>query len=260
LVPYSHGEDRIGAEAIAARYGGVIFVEAPAHKEAILELHRRGFPYVVANLEIEMDVVATGVDHRRATRDAVRFLAAMGHERIALITSPPERLFYGTVIAAYRDALGALHLPQDPDLLLPLPESNAFCAYTTLRGFLAEHPAPTALIAARDWIAQGACQALTEAGLVIGRDVSVVGFDDISWPESRGFLTTFAEPLHRTGAEAAEMLVERIVSCRRDVEQRWFDAPLVLRSSAGPARRDTPSPLPRVLLRLENDAPRSGSS
>ena len=68
----------------------------------------------------------------------------------------------------------------------------------------------------------------------MGRDVSVIGFDDITWPETDSFLTTFQEPAKEMGRVAAQMLLERLLTGWKPVERREVPSPLVVRASAGP--------------------------
>ena len=97
---------------------------------------------------------------------------------------------------------------------------------------------PTAIVAGRDYVAHGVCQAIEEAGLEVGHDVSVVGFDDVSWSVgAESVLTTFREPCFELGAGAAEMLVEALRSGRPPSGERVYEASLILRQTVGPPRR-----------------------
>jgi LacI family transcriptional regulator len=67
---------------------------------------------------------------------------------------------------------------------------------------------PTAIVAMSDIIAIGAMKAARQVGLRVPQDLSFVGFDDIPLASliTPG-LTTVAQPLHRKGRMAAEILV-----------------------------------------------------
>lgn len=108
---------------------------------------------------------------------------------------------------------------------------------------LLEHrPRPDALFAANDLLALGAMQALAAGGLRAGRDVGVVGYDDIGWTRYLGVsLTSVAQPKHALGKRAAALLLQRIevAEAQRD---RGLDDPnasgvlepkLVIRESCG---------------------------
>ena len=229
--------DRLAAsiDTLLERYGALVFLELSGGKEPILELERRRVPFVVANLEWDdVEVSATWVDHRKSTMKAVKTLADFGHRRIAYIGSEPDQYFYGKAQAGYIAGLAEAGIPLDESLIAVAEGTPALDSYLATRAFFGLPEPPTAIVAARDKYAEGVCRAVREAGLVIGRDVSVIGFDDITWPQDEPFLTTFREPCYEMGAVAAEMLSERIVGGWRPPEKRELEAPLILRRSAGP--------------------------
>jgi LacI family transcriptional regulator len=105
--------------------------------------------------------------------------------------------------------------------------------YRELHRLLAHHRRPRALICCNDRLALGAYQALTEAGLAVHRDVSVVSFDDsdlASW--LRPGLTSIALPHYDLGRRAVELL---LAGQQAPVHHR-IPMPLRLRASvAAPA-------------------------
>jgi len=223
-------------EAAAEEYGALIFVGSNGAEETLLALEERGVPLVVANLEEECDVSATRVDHRGVICSATRILAALGHERIGLMTGAADRLFYGKAQAGYVEGMERSGLSVDERLVSVVRGSDPLDAYFSARRLMELSDPPTGIVAARDALACGACRAVEERGGVVGVDVSVIGFDDVTWPEGRAMLTTFREPCRALGALAADMLVERIVEGRRPPERRVVEAPLVVRRSAGPPK------------------------
>jgi DNA-binding LacI/PurR family transcriptional regulator len=254
------GDDRVDltADDIVERFSGALFVEGLGYEGLMLELEERHFPYVVANLEKDLNLTCTFVDHRRTTRTAVRMLAALGHRRIALLTRAEEFFFYRKAGEGYRAGLEDASIPVDESLVLYAEQTgmptDSVGAYVAVREYLESNPPPTGLVACRDYLACGACRALEEAGLVVGRDVSVIGFDDLSWPSENPTLTTFSEPTHALGTVAVEMLVERLISGWQPVEKREVESPLVLRKSVGPCWEEAEEGGPcRVLLTLHHE-------
>jgi len=225
----------VSANELLSQYGAVIFIE-PAHGDAQLaELQRQNVPVVVAKLERNVDVCATWADHEEPMRQAVQTFVSLGHRRIGFVGREASFGMHGAARAGYLEGLRQAELPIDESLIAVCAKTDALSGYFAAKSLLelSQDP-PTAIVAARDSIAEGVCRAIEEAGLVIGHHVSVIGFDDTTWPEGRQFLTTFREACYEMGVVAAEMLVERIVSGPMPTEKRKFDAPLVLRRSAGP--------------------------
>jgi LacI family transcriptional regulator/LacI family repressor for deo operon, udp, cdd, tsx, nupC, and nupG len=92
---------------------------------------------------------------------------------------------------------------------------------------------PTAISCYNDLVAIGVCRAMTELGLRVPDDVSVIGFDDIALGQYLAVpLTTIRVPTFRMGQIAAEMLVQHIESKAVIPAQKAFlDAELVVRAS-----------------------------
>lgn len=217
--------------------GGFIFLEASGPiAEVILDLERRRVPVVVANLEESgLPVSGTCLDHTGVSVRAVEMLISFGHRRIAYLGVSPSSYFYGKALEGYRQSMEAVSLPVDESLIVFCESSSSLLAYRACKSLITQADPPTAIVAARDVIASGACHAIEEAGLKVGRDISVIGFDDVSWgrPEE-DFLTTFREPCTEMGSVAVDMLLDRIQNGWQPPKQRLLDAPLVLRRSVGP--------------------------
>lgn len=238
-MPSMHGET---ARAIVIdqlpevlkEYSAFIFHEAsPAMATFINELVTDNVPVVVANLEIDLNVSATCVDHCLIGMKAVETVASFGHKRIAYVGRVPEHAFYGKFLDGFRKGMKMAHLDINNDFIALCGNIYLLDAYRAALPLLRRSDAPTAIVAARDFIAAGICEAAREIGLEIGRDVSVIGFDDVSWDGPEPFLTTFHEPSAEMGSEAVDMLLDRINIPGLPIEKRVLYAPLLLRRSVG---------------------------
>ncbi len=235
-----HDDEEIKGDIdhVAKHYDGVVFVETvtKSYEQLAVKLSNMSMPVTVANLERnDLPVSYTCVDHYAMARTAMRMLIDFGHRRIGYVGYKDTMYFYGKMLAAYHQTLQDADIEADPELIeASLASSRSLIGYRgTLRMLLSSDP-PSAIFAGRDAFAQGACAAIEEAGLVVGRDVSVIGYDDLSWPADEPVLTTFHQPAYDMGAEAVRLLVDRIIESDREREVRVLDAPLVLRRSAGP--------------------------
>jgi DNA-binding LacI/PurR family transcriptional regulator len=231
--------DSSSASSVATliqKYSGCIFVELLGEKSLPLQLEEKKYPYIVANLEYDLDVSCTWADHTKATSSAVHTLAAMGHRRILLLTGELDRVFYSAAFEGYKTALKELNIEFNQSQVITVDHYaiDGTEAYKAMQHYLENHPPPTAIVACRDYLAWGACQALRTKNIKIGYDVSIIGFDNITWPGEESFLTTFNEPAWDMGCVAAEMLVERLIFGWKPVEKREIEASLILRRSAGP--------------------------
>ena len=93
----------------------------------------------------------------------------------------------------------------------------------------------SAVIALNDQMAYGAMLALSEAGLSIPNDVSLVGFDDL--PHSAYTvppLTTISQPVNTIGAMAASTVLAMGAGFEQSVEQSVAASIVVRESTAKP--------------------------
>jgi len=219
------------------QYDGLVFVECghPPVIEYLMELERRRYPVVVANMESDLALSGSRVDHGKIMQKAVEILVGFGHRRIGYVGHKPGVYFYGRALEGYQRGLREAGLQPDDSLVALCEKSTSIDAFLAAQALLALPDPPTAIVAARDLFAGGVCRAVEHRGAHIGRDISVIGYDDISWPQEEPILTTFREPCYELGVVAAEMLTDRIANGWRKPERRVVDAPLVLRRSAGPA-------------------------
>ena len=220
-------------QSLGDYFGGLLFIEAAGEEKQIEKLKSLNFPYVVANLESPMEATCTWVNHKKTTKTAVIMLAAMGHKKIALISRDINSLFYKDAFEGYKTGLTEAGLIFDDKLLIISDFTESLSAYHAVNKFLNSNEMPDAFVACRDYLAYGICKALTEKNILIGKDVSVIGFDNLTWPEDNSYLTTFSEPAHELGAKAAEMLIKRMDSGNLALEKKEVEAPLILRQSVG---------------------------
>jgi LacI family transcriptional regulator len=175
---------------------GVVMLQFSGDGAVLDELAAAGVPVVVVSCwEERADCVA--VDDRAGMAAAVEHLAALGHERIAHVSSHlVEDSTRAARAAGYEDAMRAHGLA--PRLL----DADAWAG---------PPDGVTAFAAANDLIAVRLIDALESAGLRVPGDVSVVGFDGTDLgAHPRIGLTTVAQPRGELIARGLELLRERL--------------------------------------------------
>ena len=91
------------------------------------------------------------------------------------------------------------------------------------------------MIVANDLMALGAMHEMKAAGLVIPRDISIVGFDDINFAAlSDPPLTTVCSPREEIGKKAIEALMATIKESNRSGEEVRVRTYLVTRGTTAP--------------------------
>lgn len=99
-------------------------------------------------------------------------------------------------------------------------------------------PRATAVVAGNDLIALGVMRSLRAHGLTCPDDMSVVGFNDITFAQDFSPpLTTVRVPTLEMGAEAARLLLQSIETGVQEPVTLTLPVSLVVRSSTGPVRR-----------------------
>ena len=208
------------------RCDGLIFAGPPSSDEMVAVLRRKHTPFVfLGDLPPASDVSCVDVDNVASAVRAVEFLMGQGHRRIAFLGGDPEVTSSRQREQGYRQALSSAALAADGGLILPGRYSSESGHQRTLRLMqnLASQDfeeAPTALFCANDEIAVGAMSALSDLGLRVPEDVSIIGFDDSSAASAvRPALTTIRQPFQELARHAVELLLAQIQN-RDIVEER----------------------------------------
>ena len=199
-------------------------------------LIRSGIPCVGIDLQLEAGGRTAYVtsDNVTGARQAVRHLYATGRRRIATIAgrleTPPGR----ERLHGYRSELQASGLEYRREYvgLGDFFDSSGYAAASTL---LALAEPPDALFCASDLMAIGAMRAIDDAGLIPGKDVAVVGFDDI---EAAGLvrprLTTMRQNTIDLGCAAAWALLQLIKDENQSPAPLLLPVRLIVRDTTPP--------------------------
>jgi LacI family transcriptional regulator len=88
--------------------------------------------------------------------------------------------------------------------------------YLATSQFLTADKQPTAVFALTDYLALGALRALSEVGLTVPGDVSLLAFDDTDWmAATRPSISAISQPIVEIAQQAWRTLQERIEGKRR---------------------------------------------
>ena len=152
------------------------------------------------------DVLSVGVANWDGGQIAAEHLLALGHRRFGVIAGDRAHLYSRARVDGFRSAVDT----HDADAKVHVAHADwdRGRAREEARLLLGAHPEITALFACSDIMALGIYDAAADLDLVIPRDVSVVGFDDV--PEAsaaRPPLTTVRQPTVEMGAAAVRMLL-----------------------------------------------------
>ncbi|WP_274558793.1 LacI family DNA-binding transcriptional regulator [Streptomyces spiramyceticus] len=179
-------------------------------------------------------VAALAFDNRGGGRRLTGHLTALGHRRIGYVAGPEERTTTRHRLEGHREAMAAAGLPEDDGLTVHGPYDRR-SGYDATLELLRRDPRLTAVVAANDTVALGACAALRDRGLRIPDDVSVAGFDDLPFAtDTVPALTTVRLPLYEAGARAGRLAMGREAAPPGGIAS--VPAELMVRGSTGVAR------------------------
>ncbi|MEE8600353.1 LacI family DNA-binding transcriptional regulator [Euzebya tangerina] len=223
------------------RPAGLIVVALHVGSEAVDGFAAANVPLVLLDTT-HPGVSSVVLDEHGGADRAARHLVELGHRRVAFIGDDEDNEFGFTSSRERRigleRGLRELGLQLDPSHVRTGPHSRAVAAAHTTELLLAENP-PTAVLAASDTQALGAMDAIRSAGLTVGADVSVIGFDDAAIAADVG-LTTIDGQLVAAGQKAARLLARLMTDPASDATTVVLDARLRVRSSTGPPPHDDP--------------------
>jgi LacI family transcriptional regulator len=199
------------------------------------ELKRRNYPFVLLEAVRGVPASLVDVDNVDASRRAVEHLIDLGHTRIVHFAGPSYSMHTHERLDGVRRACSASHLIFGDDDVVTAGAhlDGGYRAGLAYFRDLAGDERPTGVTCYNDLVAIGLCRALSELGLRVPEDVSIVGFDDIPLTEFVQVpLTTVRVPKFRMGELAAEMLIRHVESKAVVPPQRaYLDSQLVVRRS-----------------------------
>jgi DNA-binding LacI/PurR family transcriptional regulator len=220
----------------SAKADGIILLGYGDYEEyrfRLEQLVRQGTHFVRWGAVLEgQPGLSIGCDNFTGGRIAARHLIDLGRRRIAFLghasSHYPEFLErYRGCVQAIRDAgLSVLRSLQVDAINLESSGHEAACE------LLGRGQRLDAIVTASDLIAIGAMRALQERGIVVPRDVAVVGFDDIPAASlASPALTTVMQDTRAAG----EVLVDTLLRSIRGetIETRVLPTRLVIRRSCG---------------------------
>jgi LacI family transcriptional regulator len=196
------------------------------------------------------DLTARGISSVLVDNDAggalgMSHLLELGHRRIAVIRGPKELFDSEPRWAGAQQAAAEAGVQLDPKLVFQLPglvdpTSGFEGGVLFSRQMLASGRPFTAVLAFDDLTALGVVRGLTEAGLRVPQDCSVLGFDDVlPAAVATPGITTIRQPLKEMGLQAARWMIDALGQKAEQAPRLYKAQPeLVARmSSTRPARR-----------------------
>jgi LacI family transcriptional regulator len=194
-------------------------------------------PVVLVDNRLDFSPVnCVNCDDETGAYHAARHLLQLGHTHIGVIAGPADWASTERRVWGYQRALGT-HTVQPTVQLVHMSETTIESGREAYRQLSAAHPTITAICAVNDSMAIGAIREARAEGKSIPDDLSVVGFDDISWAELNDPpLTTIRIPRQQMGKEAAHRILMLLQDPELLASEVIVPVAMVERHSTAPRR------------------------
>lgn len=220
---------------------GILFIGATEEHKWLSEFDGTTKPMLVVNNHFKQwTLQCVACDYPQAGRMAADHLIELGHKRIGHISGPSDMVLTSQELTdAFLERLSDHGVRLDSRLVVDgqfLVETGRLACEELLK----RDPKLTAIFCANDKMALGAYQALRAAGMAPGKDVSVMGCDDIpSAALADPPLTTIRMNFFEVGAAACRRLLEviELPDQAEDFTMQRVPVSLAVRGSCGRAAK-----------------------
>lgn len=184
------------------------------------------------------EIPTVELDNVSAAQTMTEHLISLGHTNIGLISGPIS----GTIT---KDRLKGYKLAHKNAGIKFNPANITVGDYSISSGMLAAsdlltaNKPPSAIFCMNDEMAIGAISQAKKIGLNVPGDISIAGFDDISFAEfCDPPLTTISQPAEDFGTKAMSMLYDVINGNEPEQKNIYLPFKIVVRESTGPKIKD----------------------
>jgi DNA-binding LacI/PurR family transcriptional regulator len=215
------------------RVDGVLLIDLRVDDPRVDERLRLGLPSVVVGGPVEDGMLpCIWHDEQAAALELVRYLAALGHRRVARVAGVPGFVHSTLRTSAFEEATGELRLSAR---VLPTDYSPESSARAT-RQLLSDPEPPTAIAYDSDVLAVTGLGVAQQMGFSVPDDVSIVAWDDsLLCQVVHPPLTTLTRDVAAYGAAACARLLQEIDGTAETGDVETPRAELTPRASTGPA-------------------------
>ena len=197
-------------------------------------LRERDIPVVMFNRSFAgLKTHSIWADSAAAVEEMIDDLAAMGHQRFALLRGPEVSMVGRSRAEHVTQAIASRGL----ELVAEARGDYHYASGANQTATLLE-ASPTAIIAANDMMAMGVMDALRHThGLDVPGDISVAGFDGTAYGQFAAYgLTTIRQPIGRMADAAVDLLLEIVERSDLSSERRVFESEYMPSKSTSPRK------------------------
>ena len=218
------------------RVDGLVVGRTLVHDERIAFLSKSKFPFVAhGRTELNAPYAWFDYDNAAGIRMAVERLLGLGHQRVALISAPLELNFARQRKDSFVASMSAAGLSADPRYLIDNTLDRR-SGYQAMQQLLACSARPTAVIVDNHLSGVGAVRALLDAGVDIGKEISLIVWGNMADTLAGANVTTIDQPEPRkAGAHMIAMLLALVDGTPASELQELWQPVLLQGATVGPA-------------------------
>jgi LacI family transcriptional regulator len=179
--------------------------------------------------------LSVSTNDREISAEMTRYLASLGHKRIAFIQGHPSHKAVGNRYLGYQDGLEQSGL-RFSERLVAAGDNSIGSGEECALELLSQKNRPTAIFAANDDMAAGVIRVADRLGIKVPEELSVAGCDDIALARQiYPALTTINQPFAAMAEHAAMALIASIRDKAPLQGSESVPATLQIRESTAPA-------------------------
>jgi LacI family transcriptional regulator len=174
-------------------------------------------------------------DDFTVSAEMTRYLASLGHRRIAFIKGNADHRAVGNRFRGYCAGLEQSGLKYSEQLVVD-GDNSIGSGEAAAKKLLGRKRRPTAIFAANDDMAAGVIRVADRMGIKVPAELSVAGCDDIALAQQIfPALTTINQPLSAMSERAVYSVIEKIRTGGIEEDSVIVPSSIVVRESTGPA-------------------------
>jgi len=230
-----------------AAVDGFIAYSIPKDDVALQAVADRGLPTVIVDQPVLPGIPNVGIDDRKSAKICAKHLRDLGHRHFGIVSlllhnDGYRGLFDRVRMAGSPHLVASLRLQGYLEALKPssdfsitlweCPLNNEEEGRIACENLLRIKPRPTAILAMSDRLAVGTMEAARLSRYLIPKDLSVVGFDDIS---AAKWLTPPLTTMQQVSEDKGRVAVE-LLGRRKEPIHKRLPTRLLIRGSTAPLK------------------------
>lgn len=229
-------EHRILRSAKGADLAGIIVCPVvysdPEANDILKTFERKNIPVVLIDRSIEeSDFDQVLVDNEKGAYEAVSVLIKAGHRKIGFLKGDSNVYPIREREHGYLRALKENHISYRREYVISCDQKFEI-AYQQMSTLMEQPDPPTAIFTSNNMMTLGCVRYLIQKKYHIGKNISVIGFDDIEMFEMLGIpMSAVTRSEEQMGEAAMEMILKRLKDGIKEHECLMIPSHLVLRGS-----------------------------